>query len=144
MPLAQRRTLPANHRRTGYVLVETLVSLVLLAGSAALLHLIALAVSTDLDHAITQDAAVRATDVVRNTWLREACAPSWSPGEAWPITPAQRLTQSVTVASDGLLRSLTVRTTWTASPFALRSRAVGRGTSSPIGEQQVSSAQRCD
>ena len=46
------------------------------AQESALLHLVAVTTAAGLDRAIQRDAAIVATDVSRNIWLRQACASS--------------------------------------------------------------------
>ncbi|WP_337172630.1 hypothetical protein [Gemmatimonas aurantiaca] len=127
-----------THRRTGYVLVESLVALVLLAGGAALLHLVAVTTAAGLDRAIQRDAAIVATDVSRNIWLRQACSSALPLAEDWPLAVGSRLAHQVDGATDGAFRMLVVRTSWTESPLA------DDGAPPAVRTHRASTGVRCD
>lgn len=120
------------------MLVESLVALVLLAGGAALLHLVAVTTATVLDRAIQRDAAIVATDVSRNIWLRRACPSALPLTEDWPLAVGARLVHQVDGVTDGALRMLVVRTSWTESPLA------DDGASPAVRMHRVSTGVRCD
>lgn len=146
MPISFRRTRRGGHartgcrtrRRTGYVLVESLVALVLLAAGAALLHLVAVTTAAGLDRAIQRDAAIVATDVSRNIWLRQACAASPPLAEDWPLAVGPRLIHEVDVTTDGSLRTLAVRASWTERPLA------DDGAIPAVRTHRASTGVRCD
>jgi hypothetical protein len=122
----------------GYVLVECLVSLVLLAGAAALLQLIATTTSVGADRAIQTNHALEAVDVVHQRWIRVSCTSGGAPSGLVPPT-SSRLAVETSAVTDGSLHRLTIRSAWSLS-------AIGNG---PIGhsalvQRQVSVASRCD
>lgn len=95
------------------MLVECLVALVLLAGGAALVQLVALATSISLDRALQQNAAIRVTDVERNVWMRSACGTGMTLTNTWPIQTGPRITHTITATAQEGLERLSVTTSWT-------------------------------
>ncbi|HEY0931458.1 MAG TPA: hypothetical protein VGE27_16165 [Gemmatimonas sp.] len=108
---------PAPTNRGGTVLVECLVSLVLLAGAAALLQLIASSSATTLDRALQVDATLGTVDLVHQRWIRATCA-NGSPGHWMPTLPV-RLDMTVVPEANGALHGLSTRSMWTVSALAV-------------------------
>jgi len=121
--------------RRGAVLVECLVGLLLVAGAAALLQLIASSTALSFDRALQVDATVATTDLAYQRWMRVVCGGS---AGAWMPGVPTRLTLHTELADRGPLHDLTIRTSWNSASLA--SAAGGSGNHDRV----VQASFRCD
>lgn len=103
--------MPKQHSRKGYILVECLVALMLLAATAAVLQLIVNSIAGGMDRAMQKDAALLVAFNAQNGWLASACHSASSPSQQLPVSNG-RLTNSITAEATGTERSLAVDVSW--------------------------------
>lgn len=100
----------SHNRRSGQVLIECLVALVLVAGAAATLDVISIAMTGAADRVAQTESAMIATETARNKWLAYVCSASATPDFDDPVTG--RVARSLTFSADGPLHRLSVAVSW--------------------------------